>query len=409
MTLKMNRSELFELLGDVLSGTDKGDLLAMLRRMLDLVMEAEVSEACAAGYGERTEERLNRRNGYRIRPFETRLGTAELAIPKLREGSYLPRFLEPRRRWEKAFVNVVAMAYVEGVSTRAMEHLVEAMGATGMSKSEVSRMAQVLDDELRVFRSRQMEKAFPYVWLDALYVKVRTGGRSQSRAVLIAIGVNGDGEREVIGVDIARTELESSWRAFLSGLVERNLHGVQLVVSDAHEGLRRAIPAVFNGVTWQRCYVHFIRNVLDQVGKTAAPLVAGTLRNIFQQTSAEQAKEALGKAVDLLTEKYPRAAEMLVEAEDEVLAYFAFPAAHWRQIRSTNPLERLNKELRRRIRAVGLFPNEDSAVRLVAAILAEQDDEWRTAERRYFSTQSMNQLLGRPEPAPALLSGAAAA
>jgi len=395
-----------DLLGDVLRDGRKDELVELLRTMLQLVMESDVEKACGAGYGERTEERTNRRNGYRSRALETRLGTVDLAIPKLRAGSYFPPFLQPRRRWEKAFVNVVAQAYVEGVSTRSMDRLVEAMGAKGMSRSEVSRMAAVLDDQVEVFRQRELDKAFPYLWLDALYVKVRIDGRVRSRAVLVAIGVNEDGEREILGVDIARKEMESSWRTFLSGLLDRGLRGVLLAVSDAHEGLRKAIIATLNDVTWQRCYVHFMRNVLDLVPKSAQPLVAGTLRTIFQQPTAELAAEALGRAVELLATKHPRAARLLTDAEADVLAYFAFPQAHWRQIRSTNPLERLNKELRRRVRAVGLFPNEASVIRLLGAMLMEQDDEWRIG-RRYFSARSMALLQPEQEDVKALPAEAA--
>ena len=277
------------------------------------------------------------------------------------------------------------------------DELVKALGIEGISRSEVSRMAKTLDEEVEAFRCRPLgETAFPYVWLDAMYVKVRIDGRVRSRAVFVAIGVNENGEREVLGVDIAKKEMASSWRRFLSVLVnERGLRGVQCVMSDAHEGLRAAIPAVFNDVTWQRCYVHFMRNVLDKVGKTARPLVRGALQNIFHQETLKDAQEALSRAVELLEAKHPRAAELLVEAETEVLAYFAFPKAHWTKIRSTNPLERLNKELRRRVRSVGLFPDEASVIRLLGALLVEQDDEWRAADRRYLSAESMA-LLQQP-------------
>ena len=272
-------------LGNVLEG-GRGDVLReMLSTVLHAVMAAEVEAACGAEYGQRSDGRTNHRNGYRARPFETRVGSMDLQVPKLRKGTYFPSFLEPRRRWEKAFVNVVAEAYVEGVSTRSVEDLIEAMGAKGVSKSEVSRMAAVLDDQVTAFRARPLgERAMPYVWLDAMYVKVRENGRVVSRAVMLAIAVNEDGEREVLGVDVADKEMESSWRTFLRSLVTRGLRGVQLVISDAHEGLRAAIRAVFNGVTWQRCYVHFIRNVLDKTPKSAQGFVAAALRNVFAQT-----------------------------------------------------------------------------------------------------------------------------
>ena len=394
MTPKMKSTEMTALLASALADGGKNGLLELLSATLHLLMDAEVDARCGAGYGERSADRVNSRNGSRDRLLETRLGSVDLAIPKLRKDSYFPSFLTPRRRWEQAFVNVVATAYVEGVSTRAMDNLVQAMGIEGISRSEVSRMAKSLDEQVGVFRGRPLgEKAYPYVWLDAMYVKVRIAKRVRSRAVFVAIGVNEDGEREVLAVDVARKEMESSWRDFLRELVDkRGLRGVRCVMSDAHEGLRKAIRAVFNDVTWQRCYVHFMRNVLDKVSKAAQPLVKGALRNIFHQTSREDATEALNKAVDLLSEKHSAAAELLIAAEDDVLAYFAFPQDHWKKIRSTNPLERINKELRRRVRAIGLFPDETSVIRLLGAILVEQDDEWRVASRRYFSASSMAQL-----------------
>ena len=394
MTPAMKSTDMTTLLASALADGGKNGLLELLSVTLHLLMDAEVDARCGATYGERSTDRINSRNGSRERLMETTLGSVDLAIPKLRKDSYFPSFLTPRRRWEQAFVNVVATAYVEGVSTRAMDNLVQAMGIEGMSRSEVSRMAKSLDEGVEAFRERPLdEKAYPYVWLDAMYVKVRINKRVRSRAVFVAIGVNEDGEREVLAVDVARKEMESSWRDFLRELVDkRKLRGVRCVMSDAHEGLRKAISAVFNDVTWQRCYVHFMRNVLDKVSKTAQPLVKGALRNIFHQTSREAASEALAKAVELLEEKHPAAAELLLDAEDDVLAYFAFPQDHWRQIRSTNPLERLNKELRRRVRAIGLFPDEASVIRLLGSILVEQDDEWRVAGRRYFSASSMAQL-----------------
>ena len=381
--------ELLDLLGNAMEA-EHGDVLrGMLAEALKAFMEGEVAELCGADLHARSEDRTNHRNGYRPRPLETRLGSIELQVPKVRRGTYFPSFLQPRRRWEKAFVNVVAEAYVQGVSTRSVEDLVEAMGAKGMSKSQVSRMSSVLDDQVEAFRSRPLgEKAMPYVWFDAMYLKVRENKRVVSRAVLIAIGVNEDGEREVLGVTVADKEMESSWREFMRDLVTRGLRGVQLAISDAHEGLRAAICAVLNGVTWQRCYVHVIRNVLDKVPKSAQGFVAAALRNVFHQTSLEHAHEAMGKALEAIEQKWPRAAEVTRNAEDDVLAYFAFPQAHWRQIRSTNPLERLNKELRRRVRVVGIFPTRASVLRLLGMMLLEQDDEWQVG-RRYFSTSSM--------------------
>jgi putative transposase len=391
-------------LSEVLQNGHKDTLLALLAHALRDFMEAEASQLCGAPLGARSAERQNQRNGYRDRPFETRLGSLELAVPKLRQGSYFPSFLTPRRRWEQAFVNVVATAYVEGVSTRKMEELVEAMGAKGMSKSEVSRMAASLDEQVKEFRERRLDdKEFPYVWLDATYVKVRQGGSIVSKAVLVAFGVNQEGEREVLGVDVANSEMTRCWQAFLQHLVGRGLRGVRLVVSDAHTGLRAAIRAVLNGTTWQRCYVHFIRDVLSHLPKSQQGFVAAALRNVFQQTSLEHAREAMAKVIALLEPKYPSVAELLVEAEDDVLAYFAFPDAHWRQIRSTNPLERINKELRRRVRVVGVFPNDAAVLRLLTMILVEQHDEWAAGDRRYFAVSSMRLLYGTVPVEPAVI------
>lgn len=395
--------DLMTTLGETLQNGHGDVLLGMLAQVLRDYMEAEVSQRTGAAHGERSATRENHRNGYRERPLETRLGTLELSIPKLRQGSYFPTFMEPRRRWERAFVNVVATAYVEGVSTRKMEALVEAMGAKGMSKSEVSRMAASLDVEVKEFRERRLDgKAFPYIWLDAMYVKVREGGRIVSKAVLVAFGVNEDGEREVLGVDVTNGEMQACWKAFLEHLVGRGLRGVQLVISDAHSGLRKAISAVMNSTTWQRCYVHFIRDVLSHLPKSKQGFVAAALRNVFQQTTVEHAKEAMGKVVSLLEQKHPNVAELVVEAEDDVLSYFGFPEAHRRQIRSTNPLERINKELRRRVRVVGVFPNDAALLRLVAMLLVEQHDEWAASDRRYFAANSMRLLYGGAQEQPAI-------
>ena len=381
------------ILGEAIQSGHNDVLLAMLARVLRDVMEVEASQLCGAELGERSPERENHRNGYRERQLETRLGSLELAVPKLRQGSYFPGFLTPRRRWEQAFVNVVATAYVEGVSTRKMEELVEAMGAKGMSKSEVSRMAASLDAQVAEFRERPLnDKQFPYIWLDAMYVKVREGGRVVSKAVLVSFGVNEHGEREVLGVSVANGEMQRCWQDFLQGLVERGLRGVRLVISDAHSGLRGAIRAVLNGTTWQRCYVHFIRDVLSHLPRSKQGFIAAALRTVFQQTTLEQAREAMGKVVALLEQKYPNVAELVIQAEEDVLAYYAFPEAHRRQIRSTNPLERINKELRRRVRVVGVFPNNAAVLRLVTMILLEQNDEWAASDRRYFSVNSMKLL-----------------
>ena len=395
-------------LRDILSNGHSDVILAMLTNTLAEYMDAEATARCGAALGERSPDRENQRNGYRQRPFETRLGTVDLAIPKLREGSYMPSFIAPRRRWEQAFVNVVATAYVEGVSTRKVEHLVEAMGAKGMSKSEVSRMAASLDVQVAEFRERRLDHAeFPYIWLDGLYVKVREGGRIVSKAVLVGFGVNDRGEREVLGVQVANGEMEPAWRAFLQDLVKRGLRGVRLVMSDAHSGLRAAIRNVLNATTWQRCYVHFIRDVLSHLPKASQGYVAAALRNVFAQTTIEHAREAMAKVIEALERKHPNVAELVIEAEDDVLAHFAFPEAHRRQIRSTNPLERLNKELRRRVRVVGIFPNDAAVLRLVTMLLVEQHDEWAASDRRYFSAASMKLL--RPTADPAIEDKALAA
>jgi transposase-like protein len=362
----------------------------MLRRMLEQVMDAEVSALCGAEAGERSEERMNHRNGYRERDFETRMGTVDLAIPRVRQGSYFPSFLEPRRRWEKAFVNVVSEAYVLGVSTRKVEDLVEAMGARGMSKSTVSRMSEDLDAQVREFRERRLEKACPYLWLDALYVKVREGSRVVSHAVLVAYAVTEEGEREIVGVEVAAGEMESCWRSFLAGLIGRGLRGVRLVISDAHTGLKAAIRAVLNGTSWQRCTVHFARNVCAFLPKSAQGVVGAALSNVFKQPSRPEATDAMSKVLTLL-ERYPKAADVARLAEDDVLAFMSFPEKHWRQLHSTNPLERQNREIRRRTDVIGIFPTDDSVLRLVGMLLIEQNDAWAVG-RRYFSQESMANL-----------------
>jgi transposase-like protein len=386
-----------------LTTTVPRDLLreAMLATLAEF-MEIEVSRLCNATHGERTDERQNQRNGYRERELETRLGTLQLAVPRVRKGAYFPSFLEPRRRWEQAFVQVVSEAYVLGVSTRKVEALVEAMGANGMGKSEVSRMATVLDEQVTAFRERKLEKRYPYMWLDALYVKVRESGRTVSKAVLVATGVMDSGEREVIGVAVAGGEMEPCWKAFLEDLVRRGLSGVQLVVSDAHTGLRSAIQRVLTGTTWQRCQVHFLRNVLARLPKNAQALAAAAFRTAFMQATRATASEFFRKAVEMLEPKHPEAARIAEEAEDDVLAHMSFPEAHWRQIRSTNPLERLNKEIRRRTDVVGIFPNDAALLRLVTMLLIEQNEEWLVG-RRYFSIESMQRLV-TPSSAPEQLA-----
>ena len=356
------------------------------------LMEAEVSAQIGAERYERSAERDNQRNGFRKRDWDTRVGTLELAIPKLRTGSYFPSWLEPRRRVEQALVAVVAEAYVQGVSTRKVEALVQALGISGISKSEVSRLCSSLDVQVEAFRSRRLDGEYPYLWLDARYEHVREDNRVQSMAVVVAYGVRADGVREVLGLDIGLSENLVSWREFLQGLVARGVRGVRLVISDAHEGLKQAIREVFVGASWQRCRVHFMRNLLAKVPKSAQEMVAATVRSVFEQTSREAAQAQLRLVYDSLRVRFPKVVELLTDAEEEILTFYDFPPEHWRQIRSTNPLERLNKELKRRSAVVGIFPNRAAVLRLFGALLAEQNDEWLVG-KRYFSEASMRKLL----------------
>jgi len=372
---------------------EEGDpdlLRSMLGAFVDQLMGAEANALCNAGYGEVTPERVNSRNGYRTRDFDTRVGTLELAIPKLRSGSYFPDWLiEPRRRAERALVAVIAQCYVEGVSTRRVDDVVKAMGIDGISKSQVSELAKSLDTMVSAFRNRPLDGGpYSYVWLDALTQKVREGGRIVNVAVIVATGVNADGHREILGVDLITTEDGAGWTAFLRGLVARGLSGVALVVSDAHRGLVDAIASVLPGATWQRCRAHFVRNVLTKVPKTAQSMVATLIRSIFEQPDAEQVLAQHARVVDQLSERFPDAAAMLIDAAGDILAFATFPKEHWRQIWSNNPQERLNKEIRRRTDVVGIFPNRAAVIRLVGAVLAEQHDEWAVA-RRYMGVESL--------------------
>jgi putative transposase len=388
----------------------KHDLLEgdFLREAVQLLMqqliELEVSEQVGAGHYERSPERVNRRNGYRRREWETRVGQIPLRIPKLRQGSYFPSLLEPRKRSEKALLAVVQEAYVKGVSTRKVDDLVRALGLSGISKSKVSRICQELDELVSAFRQRPLEGDYPYVWLDALYVKVRQRHRIVSQAVVIAIGVRRDGERTVLGFDIGPGEEEAFWTAFLRQLKERGLTGVQLVTSDAHHGLKNAVQAVLAGATWQRCRVHFMRNLLARIPQRNKAMVAAALRTIFAQPDRQAAGQQLAGVAEALQPHWPAAADLLWEAADDVLAFMAFPESHWRRIYSTNVLERLNKEVKRRTRVVEIFPNHAAVVRLVGALLVEADEEWQV-QRRYFSHESMRELyepdlaqLGKPTP-----------
>src|SRR6266516_4580944 len=362
------------------------DLLrAMVKDFAEALMGAEVEALCGAPYGERSPERVNRRNGYRERDWDTRVGSIELAMPKLREGSYFPDWLlQPRRRAEQAFVSVIADAYLAGVSTRRVEKLVQQLGVERMSKSQVSRLAKSLDGIVEDFRTRPLDGApYAYVTLDALVVKCREGGRTVNVCVVHAVGVNAEGFRESLGLDVVTAEDGAAWLAFVRGLVARGLSGVKLVSSDAHPGLVDAIAATLPGAAWQRCRTHFMRNLLTRVPKSAQSFVATMVRTIFAQLEA----------------RFPEAAALLEEAGPDLLAFTGFPKEHWRQLWSNNSLERLNKEIRRRTDVVGIFPHRPSIIRLVGAVLAEQNDESAVA-RRYMSADSINKALAELEPEP---------
>lgn len=368
--------------------TEPDILRALMQSMLDMLMSADADAQCGAGYRERSEERQNHRNGYRSRPWDSRLGSMVLDVPKLRHGSYFPEWLlQPRRRVEKALVGVVAEAYVNGVSTRRMEKLVESLGIKSLSKSQVSEMARELDEVVADFRNRPLSGGYPYVWVDALAVRCREGGRVVSVCVMIATGVNSDGHRQILGLEVSTSEDEAAWTDFLRGLKGRGLSGVKLVISDAHKGLKAAIASEMPGVCWQRCRTHFARNLLCKVPKKAQDFVAAALRTVFAQPTKEDAREALHKLVGQL-DRFPEASALLEDAADDILAFADFPDAHWKQIWSNNPQERLNKEIRRRTDVVGIFPNRESIIRLVGAVLCEQNDEWMVT-RSYMTQESL--------------------
>ena len=362
-----------------------------VRVLAQAVMEAEVTELTGVAKGERDpERRLTSRNGYRDRRWDTRVGTMNLSIPRVRDGSYYPSLLEPRRRAERALLAVVQEAYVLGVSTRRVEDLVEALGIASMSKSEVSRICSALDTEVEAFRSRSLaDETYPYLWLDATYVKVREAGRVTAMAALVATGVAQSGERRILGLELAAGNDEgSAWPGFIRSLVERGLGGVRLVISDDHRGLVKAVHEQLLGAAWQRCRVHCTRNAQDLVPRSARSMVATVIRSIFEQPDEAQARAQLRRVVDGLHDRFPAVAELLIGAEPDLLVHFTFPDSHRRQIRSTNPLERLNKEIKRRTAVVGIFPNRAALIRLVGMVLAEQDDEWQDG-RRYFRPETM--------------------
>jgi transposase-like protein len=385
------RMTLLDLLNKEEQGADPSFLRDGVRLLAQELMDAEVTQLAGAGLHERSENRLTYRNGYREREWDTRVGTVDLHIPKLRQGSYFPSLLEPRRRHERALLSVVQEAYVHGVSTRAVDSLAEALGLKGISKDQVSRICKELDGQVTAFRTRRLDAEYPYLMLDATFEKVRENGRVISMAVLIATGVKATGEREVVGVDVGPAEDLEFWRAFLRQLVSRGLSGVRLVTSDSHLGLKQAVAEILVGATWQRCRVHFMRNALATVPKLAQQMVAATLRTVFAQPDAPSAKEAIERVCRLFEKRYPQLVACLRDAETDVLAFYGFPVEHRRQIWSTNSLERLNREVGRRCEVVGIFPNRAALLRLAGAVLEEQNDEWAVG-RRYFSTESMNKL-----------------
>jgi len=372
-------------LAEQIQAQDPDLLRSMVKTMAEALMSAEADSLCGASYGERSTERANHRNGYRKREWDTRAGTVELAIPKLRRGSYFPEWLlQRRRRAEQALISVVATSYLLGVSTRRVDKLVEQLGITGISKSQVSQMAKALDEQVEAFRTRPLDTGpYTFVWLDALTQKVREGGRTVNVHALVATGVNANGQREILGLEVTSREDGAGWLSFLRSLVARGLSGVQLVTSDAHLGLVEAIGATLPGAAWQRCRTHYLRNLLTTVPKSAQPWVATLVRTIFDQPTSEQVRAQHAWVIDALQAKYPAAADHLDAAREDLLAFAAFPREVWRQIWSNNPQERLNKEIRRRTDVVGIFPDRAAIIRLVGAVLAEQTDEW-TESRRYM-------------------------
>ena len=378
---------------------EKGSDTTFLRQMIGFaaqrLMELETEGLCGAGHGERSADRRNQRNGYRDRDWETRAGTVELRIPKLRRGSYFPVFLEPRRLAEKALTAVVQEAYVQGISTRSVDDLVRAMGMEGISKSQVSRLCGEIDERVQTFLGRPIEGDWPYVWLDATYVKARRDHHIVSVAVIVAVGVNTDGRREVLGMTVGHSEAETFWVEFLRSLARRGLRGVKLVISDAHEGLKAAIAKIL-GATWQRCRIHFMRNALAYAGKTQRRVVSAWIGTAFAQDDAAAARKQWRDVADQARPRVPKLAALMDDAEADVLAYMGFPAQHRAKLHSTNPLERLNGEIKRRSEVVGIFPNEAAVTRLIGALLLEQNDEWAVQRSRYMSLETIAPLSDDP-------------
>jgi putative transposase len=379
-------------LAELLQKAGEGDFLrAVAEAVLQILMESDAEGLIGAGRHERSPERLNYRNGYRDRTLDTRLGQLQLRVPKLRQGSYFPPFLEPRKMTEKALVAVIQEAWIGGVSTRRVDDLVQAMGLSGISKSQVSRLCREIDERVNAFLERPLEGEWPYLWLDATYLKAREGGRVVSVAAIIAVAVDTDGRREIVGLSIGPSEAETFWSTFLKSLVRRGLKGVKLVVSDAHEGLKHAIAKVL-GASWQRCRVHWMRCALAHVPKGQQTMVAAALRQAFLQADHGTARQAWRQVADQLRPRWPKLAALMDESEPDVLAFMAFPVQHRAKLHSTNPLERLNKEVKRRADVVGIFPDERSIVRLIGAVLLEQNDEWQL-QHRYMQVEAMAELL----------------
>ncbi|MBU6445649.1 MAG: IS256 family transposase [Alphaproteobacteria bacterium] len=371
----------------------------LLREMIGFtaqrLMALEVENLTGAAPGERSPDRINQRNGYRDRVWETRAGTVELHIPKLRKGSYFPGFLEPRRMAEKALTAVIQEAYVQGISTRSVDDLVKAMGMSGISKSQVSRLCEEIDGKVKAFLERPIEGDWPYLWIDATYLKVRRGGRIVSVAVIIAVGVNTDGRREVLGMEIGTSEAEPIWTEFLRKLTRRGLRGVKLVISDAHEGIKAAVSKVLCA-TWQRCRVHFMRNALAHAGKSGRRVVSAFIATAFAQETPEAASAQWRTVADQIRPTVPKLAAIMDDAEPDVLAYMSFPKEHRVKLHSTNPIERLNGEIKRRTDVVGIFPNEAAVARLVGALLLEQNDEWAVQRGRYITLGTIAHMSDDP-------------
>jgi len=387
-----HRMDVTTFVGKLLEESDVDLLREGVRMLAQLLMDAEVSNQIGAGLYERSGDRVAHRNGYRIRTWDTRVGTVELRVPKVAPGTYFPSLLEPRRRAERALAAVIQEAYVKGISTRKVDDLVRALGMDGISRSEVSRICKELDREVDAFLNRPIEGEHPYVWLDATFHKVREGGRVVPMATVVAVGVNTDGWRQVLGIAAGPSEDHAFWTAFLRSLLRRGLKGVALVISDAHEGLKAATAKVLHGATWQRCRVHFMRNLLSTVPRSAQGAVAAIVRTIFAQPDHPSAMAQLRRVADGLRPRFAAAAELLEEAAEDVLAHFHFPEEHRRRLHSTNPLERLHREVKRRTQVVGIFPDRASLIRLAGMLLAEQDDEWAVTDRRYFTFESMARI-----------------